>query len=77
MRRCGVLLLALGACSSSTSSPDLTSFDRSPGEPAPARDLVAEARADARRDGPRPPAHWKTIAGASLELEGISVTPLA
>jgi hypothetical protein len=78
MRRCGVLLLALGACSSSTATPDLAAFDRSSGgELTAARDLALEARADHRRDGPRPPAHWKTIAGASLALEGISVTPLA
>ncbi len=77
MQRLWLLCVALGACSSSTAAPDLVLLDRARGEPASERDLRAEARADLRRDAPRPPAHWKTIAGASLSLEGHSLTLLA
>lgn len=75
-RSCFTLLTLLAACSSSTSMPDVRPADRALAERG-----TDAARPDARRDlapdGPRPPARWETVAGASLTLTDHSMTTLA
>jgi hypothetical protein len=70
--------LLLVGCSSSPASPDTLASDlrleaRADG-PAPER--PPDGRPDLGPDGPRVPAHWKTVPAASLEMQGHTLTLL-
>ncbi len=62
-----LVLVMVGACSSSSTPPiaDLARGDLAAGDlPLVAEARVDLARRDLGRDGPRPPATWKTVTGA-------------
>jgi len=83
MKRLLLTTLALCACGNSSSASDASPSDAPPSDAPPAdaradrsREGTTEARPDLSPDGPRPPAHWHTVPGASLDRLGHSVTAL-
>ncbi len=75
-----LLCLCLAACSSTTATPDARPADRAAsderGADRSSLDRSVERARDRSPGEPRPPAHWKTIAGANLSLEGHTITLL-